>query len=86
MPYMNKAEIIKRGSAEHILSEQRLLKEAQHPFIINLRYAFQDDEHLSMILDLKLGGDLRFHLTYKGPFAEPCARLYYMEVAFLLDD
>ncbi|KAJ3133402.1 hypothetical protein HK100_004430 [Physocladia obscura] len=38
-----------------------------------------------MILDLKLGGDLRFHLTYKGPFAETRARFYYMEVACALN-
>ncbi|TPX77001.1 hypothetical protein CcCBS67573_g01741 [Chytriomyces confervae] len=83
--YMNKAEIIKRGSAEHVLSERRLLEEAQHPFIVNMRYAFQDDEHLLMILDLKLGGDLRFHLTYKGPFAENRAKFYFQEVSCALN-
>ncbi|KAI9343940.1 kinase-like domain-containing protein [Obelidium mucronatum] len=82
---MNKEEIIKRGSAEHVLSERRLLEEAQHPFIVNMRYAFQDDEHLLMILDLKLGGDLRFHLTYKGPFAENRAKFYFAEVACALN-
>ncbi|KAJ3243252.1 hypothetical protein HDU77_010499 [Chytriomyces hyalinus] len=83
--YMNKAEIIKRGSAEHVLSERRLLEEAQHPFIVNMRYAFQDDEHLLMILDLKLGGDLRFHLTYKGPFVENRAKFYFQEVSCALN-
>ncbi|KAJ3227546.1 hypothetical protein HDU81_006691 [Chytriomyces hyalinus] len=83
--YMNKAEIIKRGSAEHVLSERRLLEEAQHPFIVNMRYAFQDDEHLLMILDLKLGGDLRFHLTYKGPFAENRSKFYFQEVSCALN-
>ncbi|KAJ3069177.1 hypothetical protein HDU99_003001, partial [Rhizoclosmatium hyalinum] len=83
--YMNKEEIIKRGSAEHVLSERRLLEEAQHPFIVNLRYAFQDDEHLLMILDLKLGGDLRFHLTYKGPFTEDRAKFYFAEVSCALN-
>ncbi|KAJ3011362.1 UNVERIFIED_CONTAM: hypothetical protein HDU68_001697 [Siphonaria sp. JEL0065] len=81
---MNKEEIIKRGSAEHVLSERRLLEEAQHPFIVNMRYAFQDDEHLLMILDLKLGGDLRFHLTYKGAFAENRAKFYFAEVSCAL--
>ncbi|KAI8610301.1 kinase-like domain-containing protein [Chytriomyces sp. MP71] len=84
LKYMNKAEIIKRGSAEHVLSERRLLEEAQHTFIVNMRYAFQDDEHLLMVLDLKLGGDLRFHLTYKGPFTEHRARYYFTEVACAL--
>ena len=30
-----------------------------HPFIVNLRYAFQDDENCFFVLDLMLGGDLR---------------------------
>ncbi|KAJ3210172.1 hypothetical protein HDU82_008644 [Entophlyctis luteolus] len=84
LKYMNKNEIIKRKCAEQILSERRLLEEVQHPFIVNMRYAFQDDEHLLMVLDLKLGGDLRFHLNFKGPFSETRARFYYAEVASAL--
>ena len=30
-----------------------------HPFVVNLRYAFQDDENCFFVLDLMLGGDLR---------------------------
>lgn len=35
-------------------------------FVCSAYYAFQDDEHLYLVLDLYLGGDLRFHLT-KAP-------------------
>lgn len=34
-------------------------KQVDHPFIVNLRYAFQDDENCFFVLDLMLGGDLR---------------------------
>ena len=30
-----------------------------HPFVANLRYAFQDDENCFFVMDLMLGGDLR---------------------------
>ena len=30
-----------------------------HPFIVNMRYAFQDDGNCFFVLDLMLGGDLR---------------------------
>jgi len=33
--------------------------QVDHPFIVNLRYAFQDDENCFFVLDLMLGGDLR---------------------------
>ena len=34
-------------------------RQVDHPFIVNLRYAFQDDENCFFVLDLMLGGDLR---------------------------
>lgn len=34
-----------------------------HPFVVNLRYAFQDDENCFFVLDLMLGGDLRCKLV-----------------------
>jgi hypothetical protein len=33
--------------------------QVDHAFIVNLRYAFQDDENCFFVLDLMLGGDLR---------------------------
>lgn len=36
-----------------------------HPFVVNLRYAFQDDENCFFVLDLMLGGDLRCKLVVK---------------------
>ena len=39
--------------------EQSLTKKIDHPFVVNMRYAFQDDENCFFVLDLMLGGDLR---------------------------
>ena len=33
--------------------------QVDHPFVVNMRYAFQDDENCFFVLDLMLGGDLR---------------------------
>jgi hypothetical protein len=33
--------------------------QVDHPFLVNLRYAFQDDDNCFFVLDLMLGGDLR---------------------------
>jgi serine/threonine kinase 32 len=44
---------------QNIINERRMLEELDHPFICNMRYAFQDDENLFFVLDLMLGGDLR---------------------------
>lgn len=41
------------------LSLSTRLSQVDHPFVVNLRYAFQDDENCFFVLDLMLGGDLR---------------------------
>jgi serine/threonine kinase 32 len=46
-----------------------------------MRYAFQDDENCFFVLDLMLGGDLRFHLDRRGPMPEAAIRLWVAELA-----
>jgi serine/threonine kinase 32 len=48
------------------------LLQIDHPFVVNLRYAFQDDENCFFVLDLMLGGDLRcsFISTTHHPFRQ----------------
>ena len=50
-------------AVQHIVQERTLLEEIHHPFVIQLRYSFQDWEYLFMVIDLAMGGDLRFHCS-----------------------
>ncbi|KAG0235316.1 kinase-like domain-containing protein [Mortierella sp. GBAus27b] len=85
LKYINKAKCIRMRAIENIIQERRLLEEVEFPLICNLRYAFQDDENLFMVLDLMLGGDLRFHLERAGPMREDVVRFYVAELALALD-
>lgn len=38
-----------------------------HPFVVNLRYAFQDDLNCFFVMDLMLGGDLRCKELFVHP-------------------
>lgn len=69
-----------------IIQERRLLEEIDSPFVCNLRFAFQDDENLFMVLDLMLGGDLRFHLDRLGTLKEEVVKFYVAEMALALRD
>ena len=51
----------------------------------NLRYAFQDEENMFMVIDLMLGGDLRFHLDRMGKFPENMVKFYIAEVCSALN-
>ncbi|KAL0138978.1 kinase-like domain-containing protein [Mucor lusitanicus] len=64
--------------------KRRLLEHIDYSLIVNLRYAFQDDENLFMVLDLMLGGDLRFHLDRLGCLPERHVQFYAAEIALSL--
>ncbi|GAA5975855.1 hypothetical protein JCM10908_005303 [Rhodotorula pacifica] len=86
LKYINKARISKQRAVNNIIQERRLLEEIDSPFVCNLRFAFQDDENLFMVLDLMLGGDLRFHLDRLGSMKEEWVRFYVAEMALALGD
>lgn len=48
------------------------------------RYSFQDEEDMFMVVDLLLGGDLRYHLQQNVHFSESTVKLYISELALAL--
>lgn len=80
LKYISKPKCIELNAVRNILTERVILELLDHPLIVNLRYAFQDDENLFMVLDLMLGGDLRFHLDSLGTFNELQVRFYVAQL------
>ncbi|KAF8507306.1 AGC/YANK protein kinase [Hysterangium stoloniferum] len=81
LKYIDKARCSKMKAVANIIQERRLLEEIDHPFVVNMRYAFQDDENCFFVLDLMLGGDLRFHLERMKTLPEDVVRLIVAEIA-----
>ncbi|KAI0300760.1 kinase-like protein [Russula brevipes] len=81
LKYMDKQQCIKQKAVPNIIQERRLLEEVDHPFLVNLRYAFQDDDNCFFVLDLMLGGDLRYHLNTRRSFPENVVRFWTAELA-----
>ncbi|KAI9187988.1 hypothetical protein H9P43_002379 [Blastocladiella emersonii ATCC 22665] len=84
LKYINKDQCIKKRAYRNIIRERNLLENISFPTICNLRFAFQDDENMFMVLDLMLGGDLRFHINRMGKFTERMAVFYAAELAAAL--
>ncbi|KAI0726760.1 AGC/YANK protein kinase [Fomitopsis betulina] len=84
LKYINKSKCVKMRAVNNIIQERRLLEEIDHPFVVNLRYAFQDDENCFFVLDLMLGGDLRFHLERLGSLPETTVRYFVAEISSAL--
>jgi serine/threonine protein kinase len=67
---MCKAKVIDKKSERSIRYEKELLSKMNHPFIVNMNYAFQDTENLYLVMDLLTGGDLRYHISRVKRFTE----------------
>ncbi|XP_073096200.1 serine/threonine-protein kinase 32C isoform X3 [Manis javanica] len=85
MKYMSKQQCIERDEVRNVFRELEILQEIEHVFLVNLWYSFQDEEDMFMVVDLLLGGDLRYHLQQNVQFSEDTVRLYVCEMALALD-
>merc|ERR1719168_251532 len=63
-------------SSNTILTEKNLLCKMDSRFVTGLAYSYKDATHLYMVIDLKEGGDLKFHLNKEILFSEERARFY----------
>lgn len=70
MKEMFKAKIIQKKSIASVMNERHLLARVQHPFLINMSFAFQDREKLYLVMDYLDGGDLRYHIGKRRKFTE----------------
>ncbi|NXB38248.1 ST32B kinase, partial [Eulacestoma nigropectus] len=85
MKYMNKQKCIERDEVRNVFRELQIMQGLEHPFLVNLWYSFQDEEDMFMVVDLLLGGDLRYHLQQNVHFNEGTVKLYICELALSLD-
>ncbi|XP_063963906.1 serine/threonine-protein kinase 32B-like [Lytechinus pictus] len=85
MKYMNKAMCIRKDAVRNVLREQEILQALEHPFLVNLWFTFQDEEDMFMVVDLLLGGDLRYHILQGVKFDAERVKLYICEIALALD-
>lgn len=80
MKILVKAHIIKNDQVENTKAEQHILKEISHPYIVRLRYAFQNAEKLYLIMDYYPGGSMFYHLRKSKRFTEDRVRLYMAQL------
>jgi len=84
MKILQKKKIVAKNQIDHTKSERKILQALQHPFLMKLRFAFQTDSKLYLVLDYYRGGELFFHLKRRRKFTEAEAKLFVAEVALAL--
>ncbi|XP_071426273.1 serine/threonine-protein kinase 32A [Pithys albifrons albifrons] len=85
MKYMNKQKCVERNEVRNVFKELQIMQGLEHPFLVNLWYSFQDEEDMFMVVDLLLGGDLRYHLQQNVRFQEGTVKLFICELVLALD-
>lgn len=81
---LKKSYIQKRKQEDHTKTERYVLGEVKHPFIIQMKYAFQNKEKLYFALEYCPGGELFYHLQKVGEFDEDVAKFYAAQLVLVI--
>ena len=81
MKVLHKSVVVARNQVEHTQAERAILESIDHPFLIRLRFAFQTEHKLYMVMPYCRGGEVFHHLKLRRSFDEPLARFYAAEIA-----
>jgi p70 ribosomal S6 kinase len=85
MKVISKALLKKKNNIQYMKSEREILRKLQHPFLIQLQFAFQSNSKLFLVMDFLAGGELFHHLNAKGIILEHEAQFYVAEMALALE-
>ena len=76
MKTLRKDVIIDYNKVQSTLLEKEVLKDVNHPFLVNLEYIFQNELRIFFVLNFVRGGELFTQLSKEGCFSEQQARFY----------
>eukprot|EP00294_Goniomonas_avonlea_P006280 CAMPEP_0114559828 /NCGR_PEP_ID=MMETSP0114-20121206/11128_1 /TAXON_ID=31324 /ORGANISM="Goniomonas sp, Strain m" /LENGTH=462 /DNA_ID=CAMNT_0001745321 /DNA_START=12 /DNA_END=1400 /DNA_ORIENTATION=+ len=85
MKILSKEMLIRRNQVGRTKAENRILRSVDHPYVVGLRYAFQAETKLYLVLDYVNGGDLFTHLQNFRRFPLEQGRLYAAEMVLAFE-
>ncbi|KAM0791235.1 hypothetical protein ACM66B_005715 [Microbotryomycetes sp. NB124-2] len=86
MKVLSKREIVAKKEVAHTIGERKILQRSSDcPFLLGLKFSFQTDHDLYLVMDYKCGGELFHHLQKEGRFTEDRARFYTAEIVLAFE-
>jgi serine/threonine protein kinase len=81
---MRKEDMLSKNQITHVRTEREILT-AKNDWIVNLKYSFQDDTYLYLVMDFLPGGDLMSLLMKKDILTEDESRFYIAELILAVE-
>lgn len=86
MKVISKREVIAKKEIAHTIGERKILQQSSEcPFLLGLKFSFQSENELYLVMDYKSGGELFHHLQKEGRFTEERARFYTAEIVLAFE-
>jgi len=85
MKILSKNQIKIKHQEEHTKTERDLMVKINSPFIVNIKFAFQDESKLYIVSDFMQGGDMFYHIHSNKKFEENRAKFYAIELILGLE-
>ncbi|EGR31189.1 protein kinase domain protein [Ichthyophthirius multifiliis] len=82
---MKKNEMVYKNQVGHVRAERDVLVSANIESIVELRYSFQDDKYLYLVMEFLQGGDLMTLLMEKDVLKEVEAKFYIAEIVLAVE-
>ena len=85
MKILSKNQLKITHQEEHTMTERDLMVKLTSPFLVNIKFAFQDESKLYIVSDFMQGGDMFYHLHTEKNFTENKAKFYLIEIILGLE-
>lgn len=85
MKRLKKAEIIKLRQVDHVVSENNILSQINHPFLVGLQGFAQDSRYLYFLMPYIAGGELFTYLRHESKLNESHAMFYSAQVTLMFE-
>jgi serine/threonine kinase 38 len=82
---MRKEDMLSKNQIMHVRTEREILTSAKIPWIVNLKYSFQDENYLYLVMDYLPGGDLMSLLMNKNILSENESKFYIAELILAVE-
>lgn len=82
---IQKSRLIENGKVETVLNERNILAKIKHPFITEMKFAFQSCSKFYLGLEYISGGELFYHIEKCGPLSLYDSKIYIAEISLALE-